>query len=445
MKFPSKKGAVSLIALFAFLTLSLSVYSVVTSRRLTRLKLTVDSYNQRAVNELCESIDSIATDLQKCLYSNSKDTLLKQGNRLSREAAVAKESLAGLNSESSSADEIYKFLSQVGNYTLALSKNGDSPLAEKDAENLRKLYEYCKNLSSELTLILNDYSDGAVSFGNEADTLTSSEAELPDDFYSRMNDTAQTITDYPTLLYDGPFSDRPDQGEGPLTKKAREITADEAAEIAADLLGAKPSSLRRQEDVDTDIPLYSFSLEGSFVSVTKKGGYIYSFMSSPNTKEAAISEKEAIERGSAFLEKLGYTDMKDSYYSVYDGICTINYAYEQSGVVCYSDLIKVSIALDTGRAVGLEAGAYISSHSKRNLPDVKLTRKKAQSLLADNLQVLACKKALIPTEENEEILCYEFRCKDAYGQEALIYINSATGEEQDIMLLLYEDDGILTR
>lgn len=445
MKNLSRKASISLIALFAFLTVSLSVYSAVISRRATRLQTVVDSYNQRAVNELCESLDSISSDLEKCLYSASKETLLKQGNRLCREAATAKESLAALNSEDSSAREIYKFLSQVGNYTVALSRTEGSTLSKKEFSNLRKLFTYSKALSDSLTEILTDYSDGAVSFDVAEESRKRSGADLPDDFYTRMNDTSQTITDYPVLLYDGPFSDLQGQGGYSMLKKAREITENEAAEIAAELLGAKVSSLRTEGTVDSEPELFSFSLGDSYVSVTKKGGYIASFMSNPDVSTASLSTEEAITRGAQFLEGLGYKNMKESYYTVYDGICTVNFAYRHKGVICYSDLIKVSIALDTGKATALEAGTYLANHKERTLEKASLTVTQAQKKLSSSLEVISSKKVLIPDESGNEYLCYEFRCRNSDKREALVYIDAVTGEEREIQLLLYEDGGIMTR
>ncbi len=445
MKPLSRKASISLIALFTFLTLSLGVYSVTVSRRANRLQTVVDSYNQRAINELCESLDSITADLQKCLYSASKQTLLRQGNRLCREAAVAKENLAALNSESSATREIYKFLSQVGNYTLALGKTDEKTISTKDTGNLKKLCDYSKALSDSLTEILEGYSDGTVSFDVAGSMRNNADADLPDDFYTRMNDTSQTITDYPVLLYDGPFSDHQGQGDYEMLKKAREITENEAAEIAAELLNTQPGALRKEEAVDAEMKLFTFSLGNSYVSVTKKGGYVASFISNPDVGTATLPPEEATVRGADFLERLGYKNMKDSYYTVYDGICTINYACRQNGAVCYSDLIKVSIALDTGKVTALEAGTYLANHKERKAEKAVLTKAQAKKRLSPTLKVLSSGKAVIPDENGKEFLCYEFHCKIKDSREALVYIDAETGKEREILLLLYEDGGVMTR
>ncbi|MBQ6838322.1 MAG: germination protein YpeB, partial [Clostridia bacterium] len=66
-------------------------------------------------------------------------------------------------------------------------------------------------------------------------------------------------------------------------------------------------------------------------------------------------------------------------------------------------------------------------------------------LLNSNLQVLSAKKAVIPTEWETEVFVYEYRCKAEDAQEILVYIDPVTGEEKDILILLYSDGGVLTK
>ncbi len=444
MKPFSKRAYIRLVAFFAFLSVTLSVYSVGVTIKAKKLSIAEEARNQRTINELCESIDSITADLQKCLYASSGDMLREQGTRLCREATAAKESLGQLANETADTEEIFRFLSQVGNYVLALSRN--SSVSDKDAESLRALCDYSAALNKELTALLADFSDGTVSFEVKKDTLAPENALLPDDFYTRMKDTAQTVTDYPTLLYDGPFSDSSGKGSFSLLKKEDSITRNEAKQIAAEFTALSPAAFREEEDVESDIDLYCFSSKDIYITITKKGGFVHSFIRNTTVGEATLSPEESVKRGLSYLEKLGYKNMKESYYSVYDGICTVNYAYVQNGVICYSDLIKVSISLDKGEPVALDASTWLSNHKTRRFTDEAVSADEAERSLADCLTVLSRKKALIPTDSGKEVLCYEFHCKDSLSDsEVLVYVDCLTGKEQDIMLLLYEDDGVMTK
>lgn len=440
----SRRRYIRIISFFVSLTVLLSAFAAVNGVRAHRYKLAAATAHSRALSELCENLDSLTVSLQKGLYSSSPEMLAQIGSELSRCSACAKVSIGQLTESETVTDEIYKFLSQAGDFTAALSRKASAgvPLSPAEKDGLSKLYEYSRSLSAGAGALRDGYYDKTVSFERE---LLASGEEKAAYFTESANDTEQALSAYPTLLYDGPFSDSRLNRDAAFLKDKSEITAEQAKETAARLLGAKPSELHRDSDESSKIALFCFSKDGREAGITKKGGYLCYITNPEYSGAAVISEKEAVKRGLEFLKKCGYDNMKDSYYSVYDGICTVNYAYAEDGVIYYSDLIKVSVALDSGNICAADARAYLTNHCKRSLPEKKITEEKARSLVSKNLEPLEIKTAVIPTKYGGEKLCYEVRCRDGKKQEALIYINAETGAEEDILLLLYSDRGVLTR
>ena len=51
--------------------------------------------------------------------------------------------------------------------------------------------------------------------------------------------------------------------------------------------------------------------------------------------------------------------------------------------------------------------------------------------------------AVIPTPGLDELLCYEFLCKGDGEDQVLVYVNAATGMEEQIFLRLQGDGGVL--
>ena len=57
---------------------------------------------------------------------------------------------------------------------------------------------------------------------------------------------------------------------------------------------------------------------------------------------------------------------------------------------------------------------------------------------------------MIATADKYDRLCYEFHCSaegaQAGGevQDVLVYINAETGYEEQVLLLIYSEDGVLT-
>lgn len=436
-----KRIYIRTISLLAFLSLIFGIVTVVYATKADRYRFMAEVSSQRAISELCESLDNITVNLQKSLYTGTSEKLSKTGNELNREASIAKVCLGQLTDETIISDEIYKFLSQVGAFTLFTTQ---SKITSAQKEQLKQLYDYSLSLSEEMSNVRDNYFDGSVAFEKRVTYIDTGE-EVPTLFSDAVNDFEQTLTDYPTLIYDGPFADSLLNKTSVFLKDKNEISKKEAAVIAADTLGINTSELRVDDDINSETEQYSFSKGDISISVTKKGGFV-SDMSNPRVpSEETISPEEAVNRGRDFLTKTGYDSMEDTYYSVYDGICTINYAYKSNGIIYYSDLIKIGIALDTGEIASIDAMAYLMNHKERTLSGKTLSKQDAIKLLASGLSVISVREAVIPLETGKEAFCYEIHCKDSSGQEVLVYIDCATGEERDILLLLYSDDGILTK
>ena len=137
--------------------------------------------------------------------------------------------------------------------------------------------------------------------------------------------------------------------------------------------------------------------------------------------------------------------MKESYYYTEDGICTVNFAFTKNNVVMYPDLIKVSISLENGEVLSFDATGYISNHTERENITPQISENEAKNIVNSQLEILDTKVCVIPTEWNTEQLCYEIHCRNRDKREFLIYIDGKTGMEDNILILLYSDDGILTK
>ncbi len=135
--------------------------------------------------------------------------------------------------------------------------------------------------------------------------------------------------------------------------------------------------------------------------------------------------------------------MKETYYLKQEGIVTINYAYHQNEVTMYPDLIKLKIALDNGEVLGIETTGYLNSHEQRNLPTPKISKEEAKKNLNKNLEIRSEALAVIPTEYQTEILCWEFKGR-VDENEFLVYINAENGREEDILVIQNTPNGTLT-
>ena len=320
--------------------------------------------------------------------------------------------------------------------------SGENITAE-ERENLKELSAYADQLSGQMEGIRAAMSSGTLNFSQAVSTLSSSDGGTY--IGDAMDDIEQSMSDLPTLIYDGPFSDHIMQAQPKMTSGKAEISLAEATQIAAEISGIAAEELTHTEDESGTMPSYAFSHGETIISITKYGGYLSYLLSSRYADETTIGYNEAIQQAQAYLDRIGYTNMTESYYSISDGICTINFAYTQDGVICYPDLIKVSVALDNGEITGVDARGYLMNHTERTIGPAKLTSAQAAESVSESLQIESVRPALIPTDSLGEQYCYEFKCKGGNGEDVLIYVDTTTGQEDNILILTYSDNGVFAR
>ena len=187
-----------------------------------------------------------------------------------------------------------------------------------------------------------------------------------------------------------------------------------------------------------------FSSDNASVSVTKRGGYIIYLRRYEPVSETKISYEEAVNKASEFLN--GYmSGFTPTYYFADEGVCTVNFAYKDGVTLCYPDLVKIGVSLDTGKVVLIEAAGYISNHHTRSIPTPKYSSEQARAVLSESLTVNNVRRVMIPTDGKDEKHCYEFECTGVDGEELLVYVNVSNLEEEKILLLLRSDGGTLAK
>lgn len=434
-----------LVALVTALTVWGAVQTVKTANYARELTVT----HQRTVASLASYIDSLETDLRKMQYANTPTMTSGLSLSLCKASAGAKNCLSELSAGETQLFSINKFLTQASDYVQSLNRkaaNGEE-LTEEDRQQLTQLYEHAQKLSEQMSYMEEVMFSGEIDFEDTVSTLSklTDMGDLSLSYADVMTDAEKSFADYPTLIYDGPFADNILKRESELLSNEEEITEAEAKTRAAAYSGIEEGKLIAGEEEKGTIKAYVFYYEGTTVAVTKNGGYLLYLLSDKYAGETKIKEEEAVEIARRYLQKFGFSSIKDSYYFDNDGICTVNFAYTQNDVICYSDLIKVSVSLDKGEIVSVDCTGYLMNHKSRQMPENIIDEATAKESISSSLTVKDSAKAFIPMEDGSEVLTYEFLCSDKSGNDVLIYIDAETAKEADIKLLLYSDGGTLAR
>ncbi|MGN1115236.1 MAG: germination protein YpeB [Candidatus Ornithomonoglobus sp.] len=446
----SNKICAAVIAVLGILLIIFCVMWYRCYRQNRELKVSVNNNYDRAFFELTDYVSDIDAMLSKAQLASDPSQLASISNEIFMKAAEAKSCFGQLPTENTNLENTAKFLSQVGDYTYVLSQNmiNGAKITDEEYSNLNSLNEYASALSKSLSDIEQKIYSGEVSF-NVASSGGAIEAMAAGDgIFKDLENVEKSFDNYPSLIYDGPFSEHIENMESYMLKGAAEISKKDALQKAKEFLGGRGEGLLFEtETANTAIEAYNFGKDDNgnhiTISITKKGGYVLYFLENKSVSTANYDIDAATGLAYRFLISHGINDMTNSYYEVGDNIATINFAYSQNGTKCYSDLIKVKVALDDGTIVGMECKGYLMNHRHRDIPDVMLSEAEAKSHVSTHLEVRAASLAVIPKDSLREVLCYEF--KGTYmNKNFIVYVNAETGKEEQILLLIESETGVLT-
>lgn len=413
----------------------------------------LDLQFQRQFYELIGHVENAQVNLSKAMASGSNKDVVKFLNDTVQNSYMAQEKLTQLPFHHGGIRSTEKFLSQLGDYCRAMVNKSleGITLSEEELKTLAMLHDYANEFSQQLVELQQKVVAGGVNFGDlrrEGNKdLKALEEKMVD---LNLINFEEKMQEYPELIYDGPFSDHLKDLKPRL--KGKEIGEKEAIDAIANAF----EHIDRK-DIKVTGKIENQPIDGYYVSVanadtpvgyeitaavSKVGGHIIWYMDPVLKGESVIDHNEAVRRAEEFLKKIGYENMKSTYAMAYEGQMIINFAYEQDDVLIYSDLVKVKVALDDGRIIGLEAQGYLTNHCERNIKEPEITEDAARERLSSAVEVENVRLAMIPIEGGKEILTYEFRVK--FGKDQyLVYIDANTGDQRKMLLMVTQEDGTL--
>lgn len=401
----------------------------------------------RAVEELSTAADNINNTLEKQIYAGTPELQQQLSSKLWRESSTAKAALAQLPIQELQLENTYKFLSQVGNYALSLAEKSshDKQISDEEYKKLKSLHDFADRLCDDMWELESSINSGEISLMTVASSMKAPDEDAPN-VTEGFTDFEEGFDAYPTLIYDGPFSDHILEKNPKMTANSKEITEQKALERATMATGINSTDFTQVSEEAGKMPSWVFSDNKGTIScaVTKNGGYLSYFIKNRLVNNESISMDQGLSAAKKFLADLGINSMKTTYYEDYNGILTVNFAYNDNDICVYPDLIKVSVALDNGEILGYDARGFIVNHEDRTYSNDRISPLDAEKKVSPMLTIESRQLALIPSEGTEERFCYEFKCRNQEGGHVLVYVNAVTGEEEQILILFESENGTLT-
>ncbi len=406
-----------------------------------RYRALAESTYRKSYYALLYNMDGLEGAANKLTVASGKALKQEYLADVSSYATAAAENMSDFTMNEGDS-KIMKFINQTGDFAKYLDDklNKGGSFAEEDEKTIGEISSAVREIKGTLAELSAEVETGDFSF---VDTL-----RKKDSLFSRtLRSFEQKDVDYPSMIYDGPFSDSLLEREAKALSGA-DVSEEDCRAIAAKVLGVQKTSeisvksgsknVFETYDCEADTPAGK-----AYVIIAKRGGFPVSFSLPEDAQNALHIEAADAERyAEQYLRNIGIENMKAVWASLYDNVYYVNLAATRDGVILYPDLIKVKVGGDNGRIVGMEALNYVFNHTERDIPAAVVTEQEAAEAISEYISLSSCRLALVPTKGGGEALTYEF-----YGTKGadkyFVYVDALTGEELKIMRVLDGERGLL--
>ena len=208
MKFSKKRiiytSIVTLIVVFS------TTFAILMTLERTDYRNYLQAEYSRNMYDLINSVQNIRVSLGKAAVVGSSEQSITAFDDIFRYSSMANDKLHALPITEQESGATSKFLAQVGDfcYNLAKASSEGRQLTDKDYAAINRLKNESFSLEQQLKGISDQINEGNVRWGEirkrTSGVLASNQSDLLDERFAAIQ---KQVTDYPALIYDGPFSD----------------------------------------------------------------------------------------------------------------------------------------------------------------------------------------------------------------------------------------------
>ncbi|MEG1804971.1 MAG: germination protein YpeB [Clostridia bacterium] len=268
----AKTVAIIVLAVLLSFAIGVSVALGIVARN---YMIETESYYKKAYNQLVMDVNDLDSELSKLFVMNSDEARAITLSEVSSIAVSAESSLENLPISKDGVSQLTKYFNQLMDYSKFLTKKvvKEEDISDEDLQTLQKLFAVNTKLKESINegfeKASNDnglYSKGLLMNLNYIDPL--------DITYGVVSEGS---FEYPTMIYDGPFSDKKKEAEEkPVEVK---FSKEQATEIARKF-DEKVANLELNGE-EKDSLVYSFSGEKNgqnvYIQVSKESGKVVLF------------------------------------------------------------------------------------------------------------------------------------------------------------------------
>lgn len=434
-----KKAFIITVCCLGAVILGLSMGLYFKNNALLKTNADLENLYQRSFYELVNNVNDIEVDISKLMVSNNATSQKKILTSLKQQTTEAQNNLSLLPVDSKTITTTTKFINELNGYCSSLLKYDGEKISNDENENIKTIYDAVAQIKYELNNISYKLMQGYSIIDNLNSNLELSE------FSVNFEGLSADSIEYPSMIYDGPFSESLDKKEikGLSVKEySREEAEDVLTSVIDDIVNVEYIGETNGKFETYDFGVNTSSGTNYFVQIAKRDKFVLNINANALLGDGKIDENEAIRKAEVFAEKLALRNMKCVWSATANNITYVNLAPVINDVIYYPDLIKVKVDLVGDNIIGWEASSYAYNHTERSEQNATLTISEAKEMVSSNLKIEDIKLCVIPLDFGGEVLAYEFS-GNFNSFKYYMYIDALTGEQVRVLRVIQTDQGDL--
>lgn len=429
-------------ALLAVSTVGLGIGFAVTDSQAMRYKTELENSYQSNFYSFVDSVNNLETKISKTLNSSTSDYQRKILLEASKNASEAEIAVASLPFSQNDIQETVKMVNQISGYTSTLADklaDGGS-LTDDDKNTLEDIEQSVLSLKTQLNQFASRLNNGYSIVDASMNLNTNS-----NDFSRSLSSLKDNDVEYPTMIYDGPFSD------SVTNSVVKGLNGDNVTKSEAKANIEKyfksGTNARYVSETKGKFQTYNFNVtnpsdEVLFVQVTKVGGHVLTISGAGENGKATIDMDTAKNIAIDFATLNGVENATVVWSDSIDNDVYLNIAPISQGIVLYPDLVKVKINLVNGDIIGYDATSYFTNHVDRTLSKGSLTQDEAKAKVPAKFTIVNSRYVLSPLDYNREVVCIEVEGREQ-GNTFYFYYNVENGKLENVLKVIETDNGNL--
>lgn len=431
---PGFGGWLAAVISLGVITLALGTMLTYGWMYMNGMQADVASIHTESLYELNSVVDNLDTNLSKARVANTRTEQVKLLSDIAIESEMAQTILERMPMESQLTQNMMSFVNKMGDsaQSMLYSVASGKKLTDSQIASLQYMYE----TNQQLKETLNELTSTA----NANDMLDMLRGKSDSLMFTSFGDIQNMAVEVPKEIHDGPFAENTDKVSAKNLAGLEEISAARAEELAqkyfADygVTGVNCTGEVNAEQLQCYNVTVSTDDGDMWAQLSKFGGKVVEFNSYKDCSDKNFSVERCIDIAEDFLSDLGFENMKAVWTSENGTTCNLNFAYVDSGVICYSDMVKLKVCEQRGIVTGMEAISYVLNHTDREITSASISKSEAKEKVHTNLEVKVSRLTLIPVSGGER-LAWEFY--GVYGDnDYYVYIDAQSGQEIEMFTVV---------